>query len=101
MSWSIDQLEQLYTRYPYEPAAAIAQDVGKTVKTVQKMAQVLGIQKSPEFIEKQRMEAVLRMQHAGNRKRQIQEKTILSPGEKRIGSGIVSKAGNVTVHRSF
>ena len=99
MKWSVEQLAILYDRYADEDVDTLSAATGRSTQAVNKMAANLGLKKSDQFLKRQQMENVKRLADAHNRKRLIQEKTILSDGEKRIHSGIVSKAGNITVHR--
>lgn len=48
--WTPEQLAELARRYPHEPTAAIAADLGMTVTACYQLAQKLGIKKTQDYL---------------------------------------------------
>ena len=82
-SWTLEMIQDLIQRYPDESNIDLAIRYGKTRQAVKAMAVKVGARK-----------------HLTDERIKLQERTILCLGERKIGTGIVSVRGNVTVHRS-
>ena len=78
--WTKEKLDDLINDYPTTNTKELATRLEKSLAAVQIMAQRMGLRKLKQA-------------------RVVNHNDSLAPWERRIDTGIISKQGNVTVHR--
>ena len=60
VEWTADELHTLQERFPHEPSASIARDMGRALASIHNKAHALGLKKSPAYLQSEAYKAPLR-----------------------------------------